>query len=397
MFEILFYFCRRGRENMRDLKVSDFEVASDEIGRRYVREKTSEQTKNHTGITNESEGDGARMYATGTKMCLRQYNVNNVVFHGHSAQDVTMKGTLPFLFMIAQHGYGPRKRVLSIPTPNTCVCSGTFEDVPLPGQPITVITTTGRYDVFMPVYSCTSCQETATYDMHQLFGCGYWIGTPVRPSTIYDIQLFRLWNDIVAVSPDFPASRLKTVLERVGRNHGRLNIRLRKNSIGQFMVKLSKEAELSDTYTNHCVCATTITVLNNVGFKDRDIVSVSRHRNEKSLASYVADTRVDTKRNMSDALSTITNNLNAVVPVKPTSTCSHSPVNPCAKPSVIQDESCIDLLDCDDSVLFDALSEIDNRNKVNEVSLHTQNQQIQNSMSAPYFNFNNCIVNMYNK
>ncbi|XP_014672140.1 PREDICTED: uncharacterized protein LOC106812712 [Priapulus caudatus] len=226
---------------------------------RYVRKKTSEQTKNHTGITNEDEGDGARMYATGTKMCP----------------------VSSFEKYIAKRN------------PD---CDALLQ------------------------YSCGSYLESDD--------CWF---------------------------------------ERKP---------LGKNSIGQFMVKLSKEAELSDTYTNHCVRATTITVLNDVGFKDRDIVSVSGHRNEKSLASYVADTRVDTKRNMSDALSTITNNLDAVVPAKPTSTCSHAPVNPCAGPSVIQDESCINFLD---------------------YKLHTQNQQIQNSMSAPYFNFNNCVVNMYNK
>lgn len=59
--------------------------------------------------------------------------------------------------------------------------------------------------------------------LRQLFGCGYRFGTPVRPNIIYDVKVFRLWNTIIATSPDFPASRLKPVLERVGRNHGRLN------------------------------------------------------------------------------------------------------------------------------------------------------------------------------
>jgi hypothetical protein len=64
----MFYFCRRGRENLRDLKASDFYIKVDENGRKYVMKK-SEETKNHTGVTNEIKGDGARIYETGTLMC----------------------------------------------------------------------------------------------------------------------------------------------------------------------------------------------------------------------------------------------------------------------------------------------------------------------------------------
>jgi hypothetical protein len=339
MFEILFYFCRRGRENLRELKVSDFEISRDETGRQYVWKKTSEQTKNHTGITNENEGEGARMYETGTKMCpVRSF-------------EKYLGKRNPACDAFYQH---PR---------------GSFLD-----------------------------SDDSWYER--------------KP--------------------------------------------LGKNTIGDLMATLSKEAGLSATYTNHCVRATTITVLNDAGFKDRAIVSVSGHRNEKSISSYVADTRVDTKRRMSDALSTVTKNLNAVVPASthssnaippsscsrahvthsfnaiPASSCSRGPVAhsfnaipasscfnaivPVSKPTstrslasmspraghgpVVQNESFVDFMDCDESELMAALNEIDSASKTNDsLSLHTQNQQILNTtcMSAPSFNITNCVVNIYNK
>jgi hypothetical protein len=69
LFETILYFCRRGRENIRDLEASDFEIKVDADKRRYVVKVKSEQTKNHTGKRNENEGDGGRMYETGGIMC----------------------------------------------------------------------------------------------------------------------------------------------------------------------------------------------------------------------------------------------------------------------------------------------------------------------------------------
>ena len=59
-----------------------------------------------------------------------------------------------------------------------------------------------------------------------------------------------------------------------------------KNAIGNFMSVLSKKANLSEEYTNHCIRATTITELDRYGFKDRDIISVSGHRNTAALKRY---------------------------------------------------------------------------------------------------------------
>ena len=69
LFETILYFCRRGRENIRELDSSDFQIKYDADGRKYITKVKSEQTKNHQGTTNEDESDGGRMYATGSRMC----------------------------------------------------------------------------------------------------------------------------------------------------------------------------------------------------------------------------------------------------------------------------------------------------------------------------------------
>ena len=60
--------------------------------------------------------------------------------------------------------------------------------------------------------------------------------------------------------------------------------------LGGMMKKYSKTANLSKTYTNHCIRATCITILNHCGFESRHITTVSGHRNQQSLASYCYDT-----------------------------------------------------------------------------------------------------------
>ena len=66
LFETILYFCRGGRENIRELDSSVFEIKYDADGRKYIVKVKSEQTKNHQGTTNEDESDGGRMYATGS-------------------------------------------------------------------------------------------------------------------------------------------------------------------------------------------------------------------------------------------------------------------------------------------------------------------------------------------
>ena len=259
--------------------------------------KTSEKTKNYTGITNENEGDGARMYETGTKMCPV------------ASFEKYLKKRNPACDALLQY-------------PRNSFCD---DDV--------------------------------------------------------------CWFE---------------------------NRPLGKNSIGEFLSKLSKEANLSDVYTNHCIRATTITLLNDVGFKDRDIISVSGHRNEKSLASYVSDTKPDVKRKMSGVLSSAVCNNNALVPythdtgslsTAPSCTSTATGID-AVQYNMQKDFSMIDYLDSEyddsDNDLLNALASIEKT--VSLPSVHTgtvevvtQSKQISNTMTVPNFNFSNCVVNIYNK
>lgn len=62
-FEYLYYYCNRGRENLREVQKEDFELGRDGQGRKFVTLKIKRQTKNHRGdnLADVDHKDG-RMY-----------------------------------------------------------------------------------------------------------------------------------------------------------------------------------------------------------------------------------------------------------------------------------------------------------------------------------------------
>ena len=69
-FEILLYLYRRGHENVREMKPRDFEVSTNDNGKRFIYKVTSELAKNHQGLCNEQfEPEGVGMYKTRTPLC----------------------------------------------------------------------------------------------------------------------------------------------------------------------------------------------------------------------------------------------------------------------------------------------------------------------------------------
>ena len=58
------------------------------------------------------------------------------------------------------------------------------------------------------------------------------------------------------------------------------------NSLASMMKQISKEAHLSQVYTNHCVRATAITVWGDGGFCDVQICHISAHKDPKNLQNY---------------------------------------------------------------------------------------------------------------
>ena len=79
---------------------------------------------------------------------------------------------------------------------------------------------------------------------------------------------------------------------------------LSKNKIGNLMTKLTREAKLSRSYTNHCVRSTCITILDRAGHEARHIMSVSGHKKIESIQNYTYRTSEAQKRKMSESLAT---------------------------------------------------------------------------------------------
>ena len=63
------------------------------------------------------------------------------------------------------------------------------------------------------------------------------------------------------------------------------NAPLDRNTIAAMMSNISKDAELSVTYTNHCIRATCITNLDSKGIDTRHIVGISGHKNTYRIMS----------------------------------------------------------------------------------------------------------------
>ena len=68
--DLMLYFGRRGRENMHDLKISDFAATSDSKGQIYIYMTCDELTKNHQEDENTASG---RMYSRDGKFFLKKY------------------------------------------------------------------------------------------------------------------------------------------------------------------------------------------------------------------------------------------------------------------------------------------------------------------------------------
>lgn len=59
----MLHLCRRGRENLREMKKTTFKIEEDSCGREYVRQVEDELDKNHreNDAPSDSPGEG-RMY-----------------------------------------------------------------------------------------------------------------------------------------------------------------------------------------------------------------------------------------------------------------------------------------------------------------------------------------------
>ncbi|CAC5380229.1 unnamed protein product [Mytilus coruscus] len=84
-----------------------------------------------------------------------------------------------------------------------------------------------------------------------------------------------------------------------------------KNKLSQMIPRISNEAGLSYRYTNRCIKATVGTGLKRAGVDDLTIMSVTGHRNIKSLESYVAGPSDTQRRALSSTLQVVATASNA--------------------------------------------------------------------------------------
>lgn len=124
------------------------------------------------------------------------------------------------------------------------------------------------------------------------------------------------FSTIGCIEDDAQIATIKTYLERLNPNCDRLfqranlrktgmsstsssssvwymNMPLSHNLLSVMMRKLSAAADLSQTYTNHCLRATSICLMKRAGLEDRKIMAVSGHKNVQSLEAYDRPTLAD--------------------------------------------------------------------------------------------------------
>ena len=180
------------------------------------------------------------------------------------------------------------------------------------------------------------------------------------------------------------------------------NAPLGKNSIGDKMKTISSRAG-TKAYTNHCLRATSISTLQNAGFRDREIMSVSGHKAETSLKHY-AMTSSTAKENMSHAIA-------AAVDPKSVPSSSNigdighgiaAAVDPKSVPSSStstggQRSESQELRELND--IFNEITNPENFPRTCNIttSSHAHVSSTSQQVQAPTYHFNNCTVNIFNK
>ena len=74
------------------------------------------------------------------------------------------------------------------------------------------------------------------------------------------------------------------------------------NTLGNIMKEISVAAKLSKIYTNHCIRATSVTLLDRAGIPVHRIMQVSGHRNEGSVKVYCERQTLQQKKQCSEIL-----------------------------------------------------------------------------------------------
>ena len=196
------------------------------------------------------------------------------------------------------------------------------------------------------------------------------------------------------------------------------------HTLEAMMKTISKEANLSQIYTNHSLRATCITRLDHAGFTSRDIMTVSGHRSENSIKHY-SRTSDENKIAMSKAISArastsstefdarsrdspstshgannninTNSNTNMIEVDEPTTSDS---VNAGNMSGEAADASVLDDVDLtlSDSQLERVMSSIPSSPSAPLENITNQNLTLVQKTTRPQFHFHSgCVVHIYNK
>ena len=149
-----------------------------------------------------------------------------------------------------------------------------------------------KYEYYMPIkHKQIHNKEHLTQKLLFLFQ-----GSDICPVKIYKLYLEKL-NPNVNFLWQRPKNKIKDVHKEwfdaapVGRD-----------PLNTAMKNISKNAELSQCYTNHCLRATVVVKLNEKGFEARHIMATTGHKSEASIRSYATKCPPNKRRDMSEAL-----------------------------------------------------------------------------------------------
>lgn len=180
------------------------------------------------------------------------------------------------------------------------------------------------------------------------------------------------------------------------------NSPLGKDTLSNMTKKVCEAAGCSKPYTNHCLRATSVTLLDHAGYASRDIMTVSGHSSETSI-KYYARTSEMQKERMSDTISSTLNQHDEDAPAT-AAAAEDVAADPLTDSQV---ERILDDIAQNPSVLQDiSNSSTANPPGANPVSTSptTGYSQSLNMVTSNHhqgqnatYHFHGCVVNIYNK
>ena len=155
-----------------------------------------------------------------------------------------------------------------------------------------------------------------------------------------------------------------------------------KNTLGNYMKIISSKLKLSQSYTNHSIRATVVTLLSRTGFESREIMRLTGHKSEASLRSYDKENSAERKREISDTLNLQKKNRSS------SSTSS----------STYQRRQTFDLdtTDSDDMLLLEAVDEVVNVDMSDSTTAAINNANQTRSIQTPTSTSTSCMNELKN-